>query len=102
MLTKYGYVEDAMKMATKTEGPSWGYWVENLGLTTLAEEWVVDPVENGSSLNHVFLGDVSAWMVNQLAGIKSGFYPYLYYTAFCKGFVMGKRAISFGKGINQQ
>ncbi len=70
MLTKYGYVEDAMKMATKTEGPSWGYWVENLGLTTLAEEWVVDPVENGSSLNHVFLGDVSAWMVNQLAGIN--------------------------------
>ncbi len=70
MLTKYGYVEDAMKMVTKTEGPSWGYWVENLGLTTLAEEWMVDPVKNGSSLNHVFLGDVSAWMVNQLAGIN--------------------------------
>lgn len=70
MLTKYGYVEDAMKMVTKKEGPSWGYWVENLGLTTLAEEWMVDQVKNGSSLNHVFLGDVSAWMVNQLAGIN--------------------------------
>lgn len=28
MLTKYGYVEDAYKMVTKTEAPSWGYWVE--------------------------------------------------------------------------
>ena len=68
-LTKYGYVEDAMKMVTKTEGPSWGYWVEDLGLTTLTEECVADPIEKGSSLNHVFLGDISAWMVNQLAGI---------------------------------
>ncbi|MGV8134060.1 MAG: family 78 glycoside hydrolase catalytic domain [Mangrovibacterium sp.] len=70
MLTKYGYVEDAMKMVTKTEAPSWGYWVDKLGYTTLAEEWMVDPVKNGSSLNHVFLGDVSAWMVNDLAGIN--------------------------------
>lgn len=23
MLTKYGYIEDAMKMITKTEAPSW-------------------------------------------------------------------------------
>lgn len=70
MLTKYGYVEDAVKMVTKTEGPSWGYWVDKLGYTTLAEEWMVDPVKEGSSLNHVFLGDVSAWMINELAGIN--------------------------------
>lgn len=70
MLTKYGYVEDAMKMVTKTEGPSWGYWMEELELTTLAEAWMTDPIKEGSSLNHVFLGDVSAWMVNQLAGIN--------------------------------
>lgn len=70
MLTQYGYVEDAIKMAMKTEAPSWGYWVDKLGYTTLAEEWVTDPVKNGSSLNHVFLGDISAWMINQLAGIN--------------------------------
>jgi alpha-L-rhamnosidase len=70
MLTKYGYVEDAMRMVMKTEGPSWSYWVDKLGYTTLAEEWMTDPEKNGSSLNHVFLGDVSAWMVNQLAGIN--------------------------------
>ncbi len=70
MLTQYGYVEDAMKMVTKTDAPSWGYWVDKLGYSTLAEEWVLDPVKNGTSLNHVFLGDVSAWMINQLAGIN--------------------------------
>lgn len=70
MLAKYGYIEDAMKMVTKTEEPSWGYWVDKLGCTTLPEEWKVDPVKSGSSLNHVFLGDVSAWMMNQLAGIN--------------------------------
>ena len=70
MLTKYGYMEDAMKMVTKTQGPSWGYWIDKLGYTTLEEEWMTDPVKSGSSLNHVFLGDVSAWMINQLAGIN--------------------------------
>lgn len=70
MLTKYGYVEDAMKMVTKTDEPSWGYWIEKLGYTTLAEQWKFDPVQNGTSLNHVFLGDVSAWMINHLAGIN--------------------------------
>jgi len=70
MLTKYGYVEDAMKMVTKTDEPSWGYWVDKLGYTTLAEEWKLNPIKNGTSLNHVFLGDVSAWMINQLAGIN--------------------------------
>ena len=70
MLTQYGYMDDAMKMVTKTQEPSWGYWVEQLGLTALAEQWALDPIKNGTSLNHVFLGDVSAWMVNQLAGIN--------------------------------
>ncbi len=28
-LTKYGYVEDAMKMVTKTEGPSWGFYTRH-------------------------------------------------------------------------
>ena len=70
MLTKYGYVEDAMKMVTKTEIPSWGYWVEKLGRTTLEESWKRESIGEFGSLNHVFLGDVSAWMVNQLGGIN--------------------------------
>lgn len=70
MLTKYGYLSDAMQMITKTEAPSWGYWVETRGLTTLPETWTLSPEYKDASLNHVFLGDVSAWMMNHLAGIN--------------------------------
>lgn len=70
MLTKYGYVEDAYKMVTKTEAPSWGYWVETKGYSTLAETWLLSPEFRDASLNHVFMGDVSAWMYNYLAGIN--------------------------------
>ncbi|MDH6303785.1 alpha-L-rhamnosidase [Parabacteroides sp. PF5-5] len=70
MLTKYGFVDDAMKMLFQTEAPSWGYWVETLGYTTLPETWTLSPKFNDASLNHVFLGDVSAWMMNHLAGIN--------------------------------
>lgn len=71
MLTKYGYIEDVMKMITKTEAPSWGYWVETKGYTTLPETWTLSPEFRDASLNHVFMGDISAWMMNHLAGIKA-------------------------------
>lgn len=70
MLTRYGYVEDVMKMVLKTEAPSWGYWVETMRYTTLPETWTLSPVFRDASLNHVFMGDVSAWMMNCLAGIN--------------------------------
>ncbi len=70
MLTKYGYVDAAYKMITKTEAPSWGYWVETMGHTTLAETWTLSPQFNDASLDHVFMGDVIAWMQNTLAGIN--------------------------------
>lgn len=70
MLEKYGYVEDVMKMITKTEAPSWGYWVETMGYTTLPETWTLSPEFHDASLNHVFMGDISAWMMNHLAGIQ--------------------------------
>jgi alpha-L-rhamnosidase len=69
MLSKYGYAETAYKMATKKTAPSWGNWME-LGFTTLAETWVLSPDFRDASVNHVFLGDISAWMVNTLAGIN--------------------------------
>jgi alpha-L-rhamnosidase len=70
MLARYGYMEDAMKMALKTDAPSWGYWVKTKGYATLAETWTLSPEFRDASLNHVFMGDVSAWMMNQLAGIN--------------------------------
>jgi alpha-L-rhamnosidase len=70
MLTRYGYVEDVMKMVLKTKAPSWGYWVETMGYTTLPETWTLSPEFHDASLNHVFMGDVSAWMMNRIAGIN--------------------------------
>lgn len=70
MLTKYGYFDDAYRMATQTDAPSWGYWIEDRGYTTLAETWTLSPEFHDASLNHVFMGDISAWMTNTIAGIK--------------------------------
>ena len=56
-------------MASQTEGPSWGWWVSQ-GFTTLAETWMLSPEWRDASINHVFLGDVAAWYVNDLAGIN--------------------------------
>ncbi|MGV8136967.1 MAG: family 78 glycoside hydrolase catalytic domain [Mangrovibacterium sp.] len=69
MLSKYGYSETAYKMATQKTAPSWGNWIQQ-GFTTLAETWVLSPEFRDASVNHVFLGDISAWMVNSLAGIN--------------------------------
>ncbi len=69
MLSKYGHAETAYKMASKETAPSWGHWIKQ-GLNTLGETWVLSPDFRDASINHVFLGDVSAWMVNTLAGIN--------------------------------
>ncbi len=70
MLTRYGYVDDAFRMATKTDAPSWGYWLEKCGYTTLAETWTLSPEFHDASLNHVFMGDICSWMRTDLAGIN--------------------------------
>lgn len=70
MLTKYGYVDDAYEMATKTDAPSWGFWIEKYGYGTLPETWTLHPEFHDASINHVFMGDISAWMTNDLAGIN--------------------------------
>lgn len=70
MLTRFGYVADVMKMLLKTEAPSWGYWVEKQGYSTLPETWTLSPEFHDASLNHVFLGDAAAWCMNHLAGIN--------------------------------
>ena len=69
MLTRYGHIETAYRMAAKTEAPSWGWWVKQ-GFTTLAETWLLSPEWRDASIDHVFLGDVAAWYVNDLAGIN--------------------------------
>ncbi|RRB13679.1 family 78 glycoside hydrolase catalytic domain [Larkinella knui] len=72
-LTANGRSDLAMRLATNTAYPSWGYMVQN-GATTTWELW------NGNkapafmnSGNHVMqLGDLPIWLYENIAGIKSG------------------------------
>lgn len=70
MLSKYGHLDTAWRVATRTGAHSWGYWIEKCGQTTLAETWTMDPNFRDASLNHVFFGDVAAWMTNDIAGLN--------------------------------
>jgi len=66
-LTKYGYADQAYKMATQKTAPSYAYWLE-MGLTTTPEVWVPS-TRNCDSGNHPFFGDICAWMVKDVAGL---------------------------------
>lgn len=63
-LSEAGRSDLAFAMATQTRRPSYGYSLEH-GATTLWEDW-----RNGSSRNHIMLGDISAWFYQYLAGIR--------------------------------
>ena len=75
-LTNYGRGDLALKIATDTTYPSWGYMVKN-GATTIWELWngdTGDPAMNSG--NHVMLlGDLIPWYYEYLAGIR-GFNGY--------------------------
>jgi alpha-L-rhamnosidase len=68
VLSQYGYSETVVKMLLKDKEPSWGSWIKK-GMTTLPE-WFQESEYKKASLNHVFLGDISAWMLSNLAGIQ--------------------------------
>ncbi|MES1185400.1 MAG: family 78 glycoside hydrolase catalytic domain [Myxococcales bacterium] len=63
-LTDGGRADLFYEIANKTDYPSWGNWFEK-GATTLWEDWQGD-----NSLNHIFLGDITAWFFRALAGIN--------------------------------
>lgn len=103
MLTKYGYAETAYRMATRETAPSWGYWVEECGYTTLAETWTLSPEFRDASLNHVFFGDISAWMVNDIAGLnfdedRPGFENVVIRPVFFKGIDWAEADYKSAKG----
>lgn len=68
-LVDYGYVDTAYKLATQTERPSWGNWIVS-GFTTPLETWAIRDTFRDSSANHVFFGDIAAWMHSHIAGIR--------------------------------
>ncbi len=73
VLTAYGRPDIALRFATKTEYPSWGYMAKN-GATTIWELWngnTADPAMNSG--NHaMLLGDLIIWIYENIGGIKPG------------------------------
>ena len=66
VLTEFGYSDLAYRMITRPDYPSYGNWIRR-GATTLWESFFPDKAE---SMNHHFWGDISAWFIKCLAGIR--------------------------------
>jgi len=64
-----GHSDTAWALATQTTYPGWGYQVLS-GATTLWETWSGSGSQD--SLNHIMFGDISAWFVEYVAGIRPG------------------------------
>lgn len=67
-LTAAGETELAYKIITGKSESCYGYWVEH-NATSLWENFVPTD-KGGDSQNHHFMGDISSWMLQNIAGIK--------------------------------
>ena len=68
-LTESGHVEQAFRIVTQQDYPSWGNWLRQ-GATTLFENWDYNGLAWGYSQNHIMYGEIGAWFYKALAGIN--------------------------------
>ncbi len=68
VLSENGDADLAYRMMTRPEAPSYGNMVAR-GDTTLAEDFNSE-TEGINSRNHHFLGDISAWFISYICGIR--------------------------------
>ena len=66
VLERFGESDLAYKMITREDYPSFGNWLAR-GATTLWENFFPDKV---ASMNHHFWGDISAWFIKCVAGLR--------------------------------
>ena len=69
MLVKYGYEDDAWRLMTRKEYPSWGYMIHN-GATTVWERFEFKRGSGMNSHNHPMYGSIGYWFYAQLLGVK--------------------------------
>jgi alpha-L-rhamnosidase len=70
VLTDYDFGDQALRVATQRDYPSWGYMVEH-GATTIWELWDSDKKgPDMNSRNHFALGSVGEWYFGYLAGLR--------------------------------
>ncbi len=67
VLADHGEVDLALRMITRKDAPSYGYMIDE-GMTALGEALIDHQM--GASLNHHFWGDISAFFMEYLAGIR--------------------------------
>lgn len=65
VLMRYGQEEVLYAMADKRTFPGWGYWVEELGATTLFQNW-----DGSQSRNHIMFGSIGDFFFQGLGGIQ--------------------------------
>ena len=68
VLSDFGASDLAFEMITRTDFPSYGYWVAN-GATALWEDFELAG-KRPNSLNHHFFGDISNWFMTKVAGLR--------------------------------
>jgi alpha-L-rhamnosidase len=64
VLTRFGHVDTAWRVATQRTFPSWGFWLEH-GATSLWEHWKLESRSRG----HYFLGTLDDWLFQSVAGL---------------------------------
>lgn len=69
ILTRYGYIETAMKLMEQTTYPSWGY-MRGKGATTIWERWEYATGFAMNSHSHPMYGSITAWFYKYLGGIQ--------------------------------
>lgn len=72
-LTSFGHHDAALRIATQTTYPSFGYWIRN-GATTCWENWSGEADAEHPpqpTHNHIFLcGGIGEWMYRHVVGIR--------------------------------
>jgi len=67
LLSDYGHADIAYRLATRTDEPSWGFWLTSSN-GTLFESWGL----NARSRDHHYFGSIADWMRQRLAGLRPG------------------------------
>ena len=67
VLSEHGFADTALQIFTQPNYPGWAKWVID-GETTLLEDFA-----GKESHNHIMFGDISAWFMQYIAGIKPSF-----------------------------
>lgn len=67
VLSDYGHADLAYRVATRSDEPSWGWWIAN-GHSTMFESWSLE----SRSRDHHYFASIADWMRQRLAGLRPG------------------------------